>query len=238
MSAAEGCESFVMAEGENPAGLDQNLLTDLCGVNRLFWENWMFSSEAGEHRLRRRPRCLWDGEAVREGLDKEVKRWTCQPGWRLGEAGCFPNMCPSLSPSPIHWGRAAGHQGGRRGWCSPLDVGWESSEGEPQVTTIISLFVFSHITSIQTNPESFVRFISTSSGELFNFTTPSPPNFSPNVQLDPTPLDGDVIKFSSLTCSVKYLYKFGILGWKENSSVCQILQIYRHVSNFCTKMNI
>lgn len=36
MSAAEGCESLVMAEGENPAGPDQNLLTDLCGVNRLF----------------------------------------------------------------------------------------------------------------------------------------------------------------------------------------------------------
>lgn len=62
------------------------------------------------------------------------------------------------------------------------------------------------------------------SGELFNFRTPHP-NFS-NMQLDPTPLDGDVVKFSSsLTCSVKFLYKFVIRGWRENSSVCQILQI-------------
>lgn len=79
------------------------------------------------------------------------------------------------------------------------------------------------------------------SGELFNFTTPhpQPSNFMPYMQLDIPPLDGDVVKFSSsFTCSVKFLYKFVIRGWKKNSSVCKILRIWRHMSNFCTKMNI
>lgn len=82
-------------------------------------------------------------------------RWTCQPEWHLGTGASFPNMCTSLSPSQIHWGRAAVLQEGKRGWCSLLDVGWESSEGEPQVklepiTCLFGFFVshFLHLPNL------------------------------------------------------------------------------------------